>query len=282
MPNYHVEYETCNEYGQHVGESFFSLQVLPCTNNYQTLNGFKIHNSVNEPYYITKNHYGFDQITFRSLKPFTQLIIRMSCGVHVKKMNPFDFQLLSVDEEMELLNSAEFQIENGFFLLPSLFTQIPSDLIKKEWHKNDDETVFEFLQRVNSLIHSGFEYLPNVTDVNHTAAEVLKIKKGVCQDFAHVFISIARSNKIPCRYVAGYINQGDNHIGSLQMHAWVEALIPNCGWIGFDPTNNILMDHYYIKVCHGIDYSECGSIRGILKVPEGTQSTNYTVKVTQQ
>jgi hypothetical protein len=281
MPNYHIEYNTWNEYGYHVGESFFSFQILPDDDDKQHLTSFNFQNSIKEPYYIIKNHYGFKQITFRTIKPFTQLDIQLSCDVHVKKLNPFDFTSMPLEEENRMLDDLNFRIENSFFLQPSKLTSIPDAQIDKTWLKANPESVFEYLCRLNEMINSKFEYVTDVTNVEHAASEVFMLKKGVCQDFAHTFISMARQSKIPCRYVSGYLSQGKDFKGDLLMHAWAEAMIPAYGWIGFDPTNNILQDHHYIKVCHGTDYSECGPIRGIIK-GIGDQKTNYAVKVTQQ
>lgn len=281
MPNYHIEYNTWNEYGYHVGESFFSFQILPDDDDKQHLTSFNFQNSIKEPFYITKNHYGFKQIIFRTIKPFTKLSIELKCDVHVKKLNPFDFHALPLEEELKILNDLHFKIENNFFLQHSKLTHIPDSVIEKKWYKEAHESVFEYLCRLNEMINSDFEYVTDVTDVEHPASEIFPLKKGVCQDFTHIFTSIARQNKIPCRYVAGYLSQGKEFKGNLLMHAWAEALIPGNGWIGFDPTNNILQDHHYIKVCHGTDYSECGPIRGVIK-GVGDQKTNYEVKVTQQ
>ena len=281
MPNYRVEYETWNAYENHVGDSFFVFQVLPCSDEIQSRNQYHFTNSLDEPVYVSKNHYGFDQIILRTVQPFRELRIHLSCDVHVGKSNPFEISSRSIAEETAYLDELEFQIEHHAFLKQTSYTEYPIHSLSKDWHKRDEEHIFDYLQRVNSKIHTDFEYTPNVTDVHHSAADTIEIKKGVCQDFAHIFITIARLNKIPCRYVAGYLNQGVEFIGNVQMHAWVEAYIPFYGWVGFDPTNNILKDHHYIKVCHGIDYSECGSIKGILKTV-GDQKTEYAVKVIQQ
>jgi transglutaminase-like putative cysteine protease len=125
------------------------------------------------------------------------------------------------------------------------------------------------------------EYSPESTDVNTPIDEVLRLKKGVCQDFAHLFISVCRSNKIPARYVSGYLNQGADFTGSSQLHAWVEALIPELGWIGFDATNNLVADHHYIKIAHGTDYRDCSPIIGVLETT-GTQKSIHSVTVTNQ
>ena len=281
MPNYQVEYETWNEYENHVGESFFSLQVLPCQDENQKLIKYDFQNSIGEPVYLSQNHYGFDQLTFRSMKAFNSLRIHLECNVRVKKFNPFNFTKIAPEEEYKILSDPQFIIENHIFLQPTTYTSISKTPTKDSWKKSESEGVFDFLQRLNGEINKTFEYAPNTTGIYHSAQDAIKIKKGVCQDFAHVFITFARLNNIPCRYVSGYLSQGNGFIGASQMHAWVEAFLPGHGWVGFDPTNNILQDYHYIKVCHGVDYSECGPIRGVL-LTTGTHTTKYEVKVTQQ
>jgi transglutaminase-like putative cysteine protease len=141
--------------------------------------------------------------------------------------------------------------------------------------------LFDYLLKLNGFLHHLLEYSPESTDVNTPIEEVLKIRKGVCQDFAHVFISVCRQNKIPARYVIGYLNQGAGFTGSSQLHAWVEVLIPEMGWIGFDSTNNLLADHHYIKIAHGTDYRDCSPIIGVLE-STGNQKSIHSVTVTNQ
>jgi len=281
MPNYKVEYETWNKYENHVGESYFSFLILPCNTHTQKRTSFTCNNSIHEPIYISKNHYGFEQIIFRSLKSFNSLEMHLICDVHVSRTNPFDFNSLSEEDELKVLRSAEFFIEYGSYLIHSQYTSLDGVSVPNEWNKQNNEGVFNYLMRLSGIINSTFSYVSDISDVHNTAGDTLKLGQGVCQDFSHVFIAVARNNGIPCRYVSGYLDQGADFKGSLQMHAWVEALIPGIGWTGFDPTNNILQDYHYIKVCDGVDYSECSPIRGILR-SLGLQSTNYGVKVTQQ
>ncbi|MBK6283582.1 MAG: transglutaminase family protein [Draconibacterium sp.] len=141
--------------------------------------------------------------------------------------------------------------------------------------------VFDYLLKLNNFIFQLLDYSPESTDVNTPISEVLQIKKGVCQDFAHLFISVCRQNKIPARYVSGYLNQGAGFVGSSQLHAWVEALIPDLGWVGFDATNNLLADHHYIKIAHGTDYRDCSPIIGVLETT-GSQKSTHSVTVTNQ
>jgi transglutaminase-like putative cysteine protease len=78
--------------------------------------------------------------------------------------------------------------------------------------------------------------------------------------------------------VSGYLNQGGNLVGSAVMHAWAECFIPGFGWFGFDPTNNLLAGVDHIKAAHGVDYSDCSPLKGILKT-NGENQTTYKVNV---
>ena len=123
---------------------------------------------------------------------------------------------------------------------------------------------------------------PIVSQTMREANEALGLKKGVCQDYAHIFIAMARANKIPARYVSGYLNQGKKFLGASFMHAWVEAYVPQLGWVGFDPTNNLLVDENFIKVSHGADYIDCTPVKGVIRRSSGETKSSYQVRVVEQ
>jgi transglutaminase-like putative cysteine protease len=100
------------------------------------------------------------------------------------------------------------------------------------------------------------------TTVMTTAAEALAKGSGVCQDHAHVFIAVARLLGLPARYVSGYLWQGGSETASAS-HAWAEAHVPDFGWLGFDPANNICPTEKYVRVAIGLDYGEAAPVRGI-------------------
>ena len=102
---------------------------------------------------------------------------------------------------------------------------------------------------------------------------------GVCQDFTHLFLAIARKHKIPARYTSGYLHQGNGFKGDSQMHAWVECYIPEKGWLGFDPTNDLIALENHVKVAHGKDYQDCAPIKGILHTASAANQTEYSVEV---
>ena len=105
-------------------------------------------------------------------------------------------------------------------------------------------------------LYTRFQYIPGVTDIGTTAEQALELGKGVCQDYAHIMIAVMRQMGIPARYVNGLM------IGEGATHAWVE-IYTDGGWYGLDPTNNLHIDDYYIKLAHGRDYADCVVDKGI-------------------
>ena len=121
------------------------------------------------------------------------------------------------------------------------------------------------LLRLGGALHRAFRYASGVTTAESTMDRILETGAGVCQDYAHVMIAIARIWGIPSRYVSGYLGDArPNAETSVGTHAWVECLLPEIGWLGFDPTNNALADEQYIRIGVGRDYRDVSPTRGVL------------------
>ena len=133
------------------------------------------------------------------------------------------------------------------------------------------------LLRLSSTLQRVFRYTPGVTTAESAMERILDTGAGVCQDYAHVMIAIARSWGIPSRYVSGYLGQASLPETSVGTHAWVECLLPEVGWLGFDPTNNALADEHYIRLGIGRDYRDVSPARGVL---QGGGATELEVDVT--
>jgi transglutaminase-like putative cysteine protease len=124
------------------------------------------------------------------------------------------------------------------------------------------------LRTINSAINQAFEYAPQTTRVDSPIDEALSRRRGVCQDFAHVMIALVRELGIPCRYVSGYLfhrREDQDRSQADATHAWVEALLPDLGWVGFDPTNDLLAGARHVRVAVGRDYDDVPPTRGVYK-----------------
>ena len=125
------------------------------------------------------------------------------------------------------------------------------------------------LLHTSSLLYSNFRYEPGITAVDSSIEKILETGRGVCQDYTHVLLAIARSWGIPSRYVSGYL-QLDGEVGEDRVpptgasHAWGEFLLPYCGWVGIDPTNDTIVDQRYIRIAVGRDYADVPPTKGVV------------------
>lgn len=132
-------------------------------------------------------------------------------------------------------------------------------------------------------IHADFQYDPAATTVSTPLHEVLRNRRGVCQDFAHLLIGCLRSLGLPARYVSGYIfspaNRGDGAlVGAQASHAWASCYCPGPGWIDLDPTNNMMPALEHITLACGRDYDDISPLRGIV-LGGGEHTVEVTVRV---
>lgn len=116
--------------------------------------------------------------------------------------------------------------------------------------------------RLTGLLFEGMSFDPDVTHAHSDAAHAFGIRAGVCQDYAHIFLSVARCLGIPARYVSGHLVRDDGLITQPAAHAWAEALIPDLGWVAFDPANGICATQAYLRVAVGLDYRDAAPVRG--------------------
>ncbi len=126
----------------------------------------------------------------------------------------------------------------------------------------------QVLVDLTRAIYDSFAYAPQSTKVDSPIDHALESRQGVCQDFAHIMIALARKIHVPCRYVSGYLvpaEQNKDRSPDGASHAWVEALIPKLGWVAFDPTNNLVAGDRHIRVAIGRDYADVPPNRGVYK-----------------
>ncbi len=140
---------------------------------------------------------------------------------------------------------------------------------------NSNETIDRAFHMMNIVFHS-INYVPGVTQVSTTAEEAAELGMGVCQDYSHILLALLRMEHIPCRYVVGMMT------GEGASHAWVEVSDGN-RWVGFDPTNNCMVDDHYICISHGRDAKDCtinqgyfyGSPKQVQEIHVVVEDVNY-------
>jgi len=119
---------------------------------------------------------------------------------------------------------------------------------------------------INEAIHRRFTYRQQVTGVDSPIDDALESGEGVCQDFAHVMLACVRRRGIPARYVSGYLFHGSGDTSADgATHAWIEAFLPGLGWVGFDPTNNVIAGTRHIRVAIGRDYADVPPTKGVFR-----------------
>jgi transglutaminase-like putative cysteine protease len=168
-------------------------------------------------------------------------------------------------------------------LMPSHFARPSPELeeLAKELGvvERDGRSPLGFLRDLAAGVYRSFSYVKKSTAVNSPIEHALHSRQGVCQDFAHIMITLVRNARIPCRYVSGYLyHSAENADRSADgaTHAWVEALLPGLGWVGFDPTNNLLVGERHIRTAVGRDYADVPPTMGTMK---GKSDTELQVRV---
>jgi len=133
-------------------------------------------------------------------------------------------------------------------------------------------------------VHRDFAYLPGSTTVATPLAEVVERRRGVCQDFAHVFLAGLRGLGLAARYVSGYVETEPRGgtaalVGADASHAWCSVWLPGHGWIDVDPTNDQLVGDRHVTVAWGRDYADVPPLKGVIFFEGERQTLDVAVRV---
>lgn len=258
-------------------ESHNEVRLMPISDNTQSCLKFELKVrpeckvfSYNEPG-GTVNYFGV-----RSSHPSLEIVAEAVVETRIE--NPFaGLNLMLPDWEDYAATVAQDQAE---YLSESPYVILNDEVaeIAQRVRRESNGSVADFLLRLARWIKQELTYDPDATHVHTKLGEVLTIRAGVCQDFAHLMIACCRSQGIPARYVSGYLFVGgaDGMRGEQATHAWLECLMPTGNWVGVDPTNDLLVNDRYVAVHTGRDYTDVTPTRGVYV---GTPATSLVVSV---
>ena len=183
----------------------------------------------------------------------------------------------------ESIRSSSGAFTHWEFTHPSLFAR-PSPALAAFVDESGIEVgddPLETLLQLSDTLSRSFEYVPGSTSAVSPIEHILESRQGVCQDYVHVMIAIARSWNVPARYVSGYLytdsRDGDGPPQTAS-HAWVECRLPELGWIGIDPTNSCLAAERHVQVAVGRDYHDVAPTRGVF-VGDGESRLDVEVRI---
>lgn len=128
--------------------------------------------------------------------------------------------------------------------------------------------LLDWIEGLGKKFAETFLFDSSVTDIGTPIAEVLQTRRGVCQDFTHLFISCVRQHGLPAAYVSGYLLTKPppgkpRLLGADAMHAWASVFVPEVGWVDYDPTNHCFTSNGHIVVARGRDYADVSPTRGV-------------------
>jgi len=288
---FHIEHITEYRYSETVTESFSEIRLRPRDSLRQRVSR---HYSRVEPAAVVESYTDYFGNFVETVSiPFRHqsLAVTSVCDVETKpKLVDFPLSDLTVADAQQLYSSQRRELHD--FLRPSHFVQFApgvSELAAEFFPPSAPVT--EALSSLNEYLFQQLRYRPGVTDCATTVTEFLSTREGVCQDFAHLMISICRAAGLPARYVSGYIEtdpviakdderDAPELIGATASHAWVEVYSPAGVWIGYDPTNNILEGERHVQIGIGRDYEDVPPLKGVYK-GNHSQALNVQVRVTR-
>jgi transglutaminase-like putative cysteine protease len=180
--------------------------------------------------------------------------------------------------ELTVHVEGQVELENTHGLVKGTVERFPPELFLRETPLTTADTaiaagaerirseagadILAVLHALLARLYADMTFDADPTHVATTACEAFALRRGVCQDFTHIFIAAARHLGIPARYVSGYFCRADGVAEQDAGHAWAEALVPDLGWVAFDPANGISATDQHLRVAVGLDYLSAAPVRG--------------------
>jgi transglutaminase-like putative cysteine protease/predicted glutamine amidotransferase len=283
---YEIVHQTKYTYTKPVERSTHLLRLTPVHDRMQNLLDYELSLSVDGQQRDYEDVFGNRARRVLIDTPFTELVIEARSKVEVYDTDPLSFRPLRSRSTIPLVWMPwQRQVLQPYLLPPELPETELQELIEygMSFCERSDYDLLDTLLDLNSTIFKEYEYRQGSTNLWTTPFEVYGNRRGVCQDFANLFICIARLLGVPARYTCGYVYTGagvySNTRQSEASHAWVQVYLPEVGWKGFDPTNGVLTQTDHVRVAVGRNYVDATPTSGTIYVGGGGETLSVDVRV---
>lgn len=287
--NYRVVHQTRYLYHEPVSRCYNAVRMLPRFLPYQAVEASELTIDPGETDWRERNDYFGNRVHFFSIhRLHDSLTVTATSRVLIRPEKRFGFHngdqpwrhardRILTDRTPDVLDARQFTMASPQVRL------IPELVAYAEPSFSENGGLLEGVSHLMSRIHGDFEYVPGFTTITTPLEELLRHRRGVCQDFAHFAIGCLRVMGIAARYVSGYIEtlpaEGQARLrGADASHAWFAVFVPGTGWVDFDPTNDSMPHDQHITVAWGRDYSDVTPLKGII-FSSGSHELNVAVDV---
>ncbi|MBK9125863.1 MAG: transglutaminase family protein [Chloroflexi bacterium] len=276
---YAITHLTLYTYSEPVTDSVMEVRKQPRSEGPQRSLRFTLDVRPRAKLFHYRDEFGNVVHTFDLPAPHDRLAVKSEAVVEVKPLPALPDSLPeSAWDEIDAIT-----LEPAFYdlLLPGPFTH-PTPLLAgfaQEIGFRRGPDPLTTVRTLSTALYKAIAYDQNVTQVDSPIDDALEARRGVCQDYSHIMLTLLREAGIPSRYVSGYLfHRREDHDRSQAdaSHAWVEVWLPSLGWVGFDPTNNLIVGERHVRVCVARDYFHASPARGVFR---GTAETELDVRV---
>ena len=279
-----VRHRTVYRYARPVERSAHVLRLTPAYDRLQSLLSHELKLSSGEMREEYEDVFGNRVRRAHVESPYSELIIEAHSRVELKDVDPLGYHTPHIRTTFPLLWMPWQQVMLQPFLQPPPLPDTELEELLEyamSFARRNDFDLLDTLLDLNFTLFKEYRYVPGVTTVHTTPFQVYAARRGVCQDFTHLFVCLARLLGVPARYTCGYLYTGPKHANTLQAeasHAWVQAYLPERGWKGFDPTNGVLTQTDHVRVAVGRSYSDAAPTSGTIYVGGGMERLEALVR----
>lgn len=289
MPAYQVTHTTRYRHTAPATAAWQALHLQPRRESAQLCSSFELEISPTAADLATRpDFFGNTQHLFTLREPHTELTItsrslvqREEPSLPMPGLTP-PLSAARTHVAAAVADGTDFALEQ--YLHPSALVPLePGARELAAGLDEDDPPVLAWLAALGTRFSARFTFDPKATTISTPLADVLRHRRGVCQDFAHLVISCIRQHGLPAGYVSGYLltkpPPGKPRLrGADASHAWISVFIPGTGWVDYDPTNTCFVGNGHIVLARGRDYADVSPVKGLFS-GGGTHSLHTGVTV---